>query len=337
MIKYLKISFLLLLFHVTVMAQSQPAERRISREEYINTYKEDAIREMHSSGVPASITLAQGMLESDYGNSPLAKYARNHFGIKCHKTWSGPTFIQDDDEANECFRKYHDAYDSYRDHSDFLRTRDRYSGLFELKITDYKGWARGLKAAGYATNPKYAPLLIKIIEENQLYEYDKTRKMPAVAKNKPAPKHQPKKEMEKPIAARKSTKRAIDVHDNDIEYVHAEKGDTYYGISQEFNMGLWQIYKYNDLEKNAPLSPGDVIYLQPKRRKAKVDFHLVMQGETMREISQKYGIKLKYLYEKNEMVEGSEPKQGDRLYLRKSKGSKSWLSKLNFFSRKDQD
>ena len=135
-------------------------------------YREDAIREMERNSIPASITLAQGILESGDGNSPLARYANNHFGIKCHSDWTGKTFIQDDDKKNECFRKYKDPYESYKDHSDFLK-KNRYAFLFELKITDYKGWAHGLKKAGYATNPKYPHLLIKIIEENNLAQYDK--------------------------------------------------------------------------------------------------------------------------------------------------------------------
>ena len=172
---------LVLFFNVflfTLQAQSQPAEPRMSRSEYIDTYRDQAIREMHATGIPASITLAQGMLESDYGNSPLAKYARNHFGIKCHKGWEGPSFIQDDDEANECFRKYYSAFESYRDHSEFLMTRERYAFLFDYKSTDYKSWARGLKKAGYATNPVYADMLIRIIEENDLHQYDHVKKLP---------------------------------------------------------------------------------------------------------------------------------------------------------------
>jgi flagellum-specific peptidoglycan hydrolase FlgJ len=161
-------STLLIACNVTlavVQAQGQPSEPRFTKADYINKFAEHAVAEMHNTGIPASITLAQGMLESDYGNSPLAKYAKNHFGIKCHKGWEGPSFIQDDDEANECFRKYYSEYDSYRDHSAFLTGRDRYASLFNLKPTDYKGWAHGLKKAGYATNPKYAFLLIKLMRQ----------------------------------------------------------------------------------------------------------------------------------------------------------------------------
>ena len=148
------------------------AQHKISVEDYILNYKDVAIDKMRVYGIPASITLAQGILESGSGNSELARKANNHFGIKCHKDWKGKTFHMDDDAKNECFRKYKSPDESYRDHSLFLTTRDRYADLFELDITDYRGWARGLKKAGYATNPKYPQLLIKIIEENRLYEFD---------------------------------------------------------------------------------------------------------------------------------------------------------------------
>ena len=204
----------------------QPAEKRITREEYIETYKDDAIREMHRSGIPASITLAQGILESGDGNSPLAVYGKNHFGIKCHKGWKGKSMRLDDDEKNECFRKYNDVYDSYRDHSEFLSTRGRYSFLFELKITDYKGWAKGLKKAGYATNPKYPQLLIDLIEKNKLYEYDRYGKVP--------PKKLTKDRTSSPLAVAKHN-RTIKLH-NHIKYIVARDGDTFYRITQDLSL-----------------------------------------------------------------------------------------------------
>jgi len=158
---------LFFIFLVVLSAYSQPAERRMTNADYIAKYKDDAIREMQIAGVPASIILAQGILESGSGNSPLAIYARNHFGVKCHNDWDGETFIMDDDKKDECFRKYATVFDSYRDHSEFLKNKERYEFLFSLKITDYKSWAKGLKKAGYATNPKYAKLLIDLIEKNK--------------------------------------------------------------------------------------------------------------------------------------------------------------------------
>ncbi len=302
----------LILFLITLNWQcilAQPAERRITREEYIEMYKDDAIKEMLKSGVPASITLAQGILESGDGNSPLAVYAKNHFGVKCHSGWKGKSMRLDDDEKDECFRKYESVYESFRDHSEFLVTRSRYDFLFELKITDYKGWAKGLKKAGYATNPKYADLLIMLIEKNNLDQYDNYAKVP--------PRKLSKTRTSKVLASSKST-HAIKLH-NRIKYVRAKKGDTFYRITKDYDMNLWQIFKYNDLNKSDVLKAGDIIYLQPKRNKAKEKFHVAKAGETMRDISQLYGVKLKKLYKKNDMFIGTQPNVGDKIYLKYKK------------------
>lgn len=296
------------------LAQSQPSEPRMSKDDYISKYKDHAIREMHVSGVPASITLAQGMLESDYGNSPLAKYANNHFGIKCHKGWNGGTFIQDDDERNECFRKYYSAYDSYRDHSEFLRTRDRYAFLFDLKTTDYQGWAHGLKKAGYATNPKYAHLLIKIIEDNELHQYDLVVKIPSADASEPIAMEE--EHDQQPNENRLVSARRVDVSDNNIKYIIAGAGETPESIAERQDMGVWQILKYNDLDKNEVIHQGDVVYLQPKRNNAQVKTHVVSEGETLRDISQKYGVKIKRIQKMNNLSEGYSPKPGEELILR---------------------
>lgn len=303
------ITFSILLIFASLILYSQPAERRQTREEYIEKFKDIAIKEMHSSGVPASITLAQGILESADGNSPLAVYGKNHFGIKCHSGWKGKTMRLDDDEKNECFRKYNDVYDSYRDHSEFLKTRSRYAFLFELKITDYKGWARGLKKAGYATNPKYPDLLIALIEKHQLYQYDNYAKVP--------PRKATKAKTSNVLKVNPSN-RIVKLHNN-IKYIVVNKGEDVNNISHEFNMNEWQILKYNDLNQGDKIDAGDVIYLQPKKNKAKTDFHTVKEGETMRSISQFYGIKLKQLYKKNQMVLGSQPTIGAKLFLKKKK------------------
>ena len=290
---------------------SQPAEYKLSQEEYIEKYKDEAIREMLMHGVPASITLAQGMLESGNGNSPLAVYANNHFGIKCHKGWEGLTFIQDDDEKNECFRKYGSVLESYSDHSAFLSGRSRYATLFDLKRTDYKGWAKGLKKAGYATNPQYPQLLIKIIEKHNLHEYDKAKEMPSI---KPSPQEY----VNRPLLKG----RKVMIH-NGVKYILVKRGDTYFKIAKNLEMMLWQIYKYNDLKKNDKLRQGQVIYLQPKRNKAQrgYDYHLARRGETMYSISQKYAIRLKSLYKKNRMAQDTEVTPGQKLWLRKVKPS----------------
>ncbi len=291
---------------------AQPAEKKNTPDDYIATYKDDAIREMQLYRVPASITLAQGMLESDNGNSALAVYANNHFGIKCHKEWTGETYTQDDDTKDECFRKYGDAYDSYVDHSQFLKTRPRYASLFELKITDYKGWANGLKAAGYATDPKYASRLIDIIERYKLNQYDKLEGLAPVAVEPQTPQGN------KTVSGVGMQHRQIFLNNN-RKFVVVKSDDTFMKLAQEMEMGVWQLYKYNDMNKDSSLKPGQMLYIQPKRNRCAEDKCQVRPGETMFDISQRYGVKLKKLYQYNEMAPGSEPKAGQVIYLRKAK------------------
>jgi LysM repeat protein len=295
-------------FFFPVLLSAQPAEPKMSPQQYIENFKDEAIKEMLMYNIPASITLAQGMLESGNGNSDLAVYANNHFGIKCHREWDGPTFIKDDDTKDECFRKYSSVLDSYTDHSQFLKTRSRYSQLFELRRTDYKGWAKGLKEAGYATDPKYTPRLVDLIESYKLYEFDKIDELPnitAVAEAKP--KH--------PEAL---VPREI-LRFHFIKYVLVKPGDSFYKIAHDTEKDLWQLYKFNDLEPNAKLIAGEKLYIQPKRNRAKEPMHTVKKGETMRSISQLHGIKLKSLYKKNNLKPGEEPKPGDILFMRKDK------------------
>lgn len=310
--KILSLSFAFILIASSV-AQTQPAQNRYSRQDYISMYRGAAVKEMLINGVPASITLSQGILESGDGNSTLAKQANNHFGIKCHTEWTGETFYMDDDHKGECFRVYKSVFDSYDDHSQFLKTRNRYAGLFKLDRTDYKGWAQGLKDAGYATNPKYPELLIKIIEENQLHQYDLLTEVP--------------KDFEKQIEKQNTITNdatvvasagKIMLH-NRIKYIVVQPGDTYFSICKKYEVMLWQIYKYNDLNKNEELNPGQKIYLQPKRYNGDEEFHVVQEGETMRDISQQHGILLKTLYKKNNRVVGTQPKVGEKLNLKKRK------------------
>jgi LysM repeat protein len=301
---------------------AQPPKERISKKAYIDRYKEIAIREMNTYNIPASITLAQGILESGHGNSRLAKIAHNHFGIKCHKGWSGDTFYMDDDTKNECFRKYINPETSYKDHSKFLSTRNRYAFLFDLKISDYKSWAKGLKKAGYATNPKYPQLLIKIIEEHKLYEFDKfygkkysgysgksnegnksTGQAPLV-----------KKEYEE--VANTMNKRRMFLN-NGIKFIYAGKGDTYYKIAKDFNIYKYQIYKYNDLKRKETLKEGEMIYLEPKKNKCKKSHHTVQPGETLLSISQQYGIKLKKLAKYNSLKKDAKLFPSQKIKLKK--------------------
>lgn len=304
-------SLFVFLFFLPLAALAQPAEKKNTPHDYIEKYKADAIQEMQLFRVPASITLAQGMLESDNGNSALAVYANNHFGIKCHKEWSGETYTQDDDEKDECFRKYGSVYDSYVDHSEFLKTRPRYAFLFELKMTDYEGWAKGLKSAGYATDPKYADRLIDIIKRYQLFEYDKLEGVAPIAA-------EPQKTHGNKTVSTNVSRREIYLN-NSIKYVIVKSGDTFMKIAQELDMGVWQLYKYNDMNKNSALRTGQILYIQPKRRKAGPDKHQIKPGETMYDVSQKYGVKLKKLYQYNGLGPGDQPKTGQVVYLKKKK------------------
>jgi LysM repeat protein len=322
----LNITFLFLL--TSIVLRSQPSEPQMTAEQYIEKFKGDAIKEMLMFNIPASITLAQGMLESANGNSDLAVYANNHFGIKCHNEWSGPTFIKDDDAKDECFRKYPTALDSYTDHSNFLKTRNRYAPLFELKRTDYKGWAKGLHKVGYATDPKYTRRLLKLIEDYELYKYDKADdRIPALAQQKTENTENGASVIKKakapngvkvPEVAQRHVLRPVEQF-RFINYVIIKPGDSFSKIAQETDKDLWQLYKYNDLQATDKLIAGERMYLQPKRRNAKEPYHVVKKGETMRSISQLYAIKLKLLYRKNRMQPGEEPKAGETLYLRHTK------------------
>jgi len=301
------------------------AAQKTSTEEYIRTYSATAIREMEAWQIPASITLAQGILESASGNSPLAREANNHFGIKCKKDWAGETYFYDDDAKQECFRKYPNALASYEDHSAFLKNGSRYAFLFQLERTDYQGWAHGLKQAGYATNPKYAPLLIKTIEDYQLQRFDKPGKAaqyeaPKSAKPKPETEvHQGRKgsgsEDLPDFELKKGRGRPVKTH-NGVPYVLAQKGDNLKSLSRELEMMPWQLPKYNDLAETTELKSGTRVYLHPKRRKGDVAEHVVQSGESLWDISQQHGIKLKRLCVLNGLEPDARLKSGQKLRLR---------------------
>ena len=283
-----QITIIYLLICLSVIGQN------MTREQYIEHYREDAIIQMHKHKIPASITMAQGILESSNGNSRLAVKGNNHFGIKCHN-WDGKKIYEDDDKKNECFRKYENALASFEDHSLFLKKYNRYAFLFDFKITDYKAWAKGLKTAGYATNKKYADLLIKLIEENQLYELDKVKETQSILTE---------------------SSRNVYLHPNRIKYVISKEGETLLEIAKEFDMRLWQLYKYNDIENEYELTKGEKIFIQPKKNKGKVEAHITKDGESIRSISQLYGIKLKKLKNRNKHLSGYEIKSGFEIKLR---------------------
>lgn len=292
--KKLKFFLILIICCLTLQAQT----RNKQYEAYIKKYRELAVEEMKKYHIPASITLAQGLLESGAGQSALARKSNNHFGIKCGSDWYGKTVSHDDDARGECFRAYKHPKDSYEDHSKFLAGRPRYVSLFKLNITDYKGWARGLKKAGYATNPRYADQLIGIIELYELYKYDDKNYLKWIKKN-PNP-HQTY------IA-------------NGLLYIVVRAGDSWKSISQEFDISQKKLRKYNDLYKGYALQVGDILYLEKKNKKADKEHivHVLRAGESMYSISQKYGIRLKNLYKLNKMDEDDPaPKIGTILRLR---------------------
>ena len=320
-----------------------------SASNYISTYKDLAISEMRRTGVPASITLAQGMLESDYGRSTLARIGNNHFGIKCHNGWNGQTMRQHDDRRNECFRKYRRPEDSFYDHSDFLKTGSRYSFLFDLDPTDYKSWARGLRKAGYATNPDYANMLIRKIEENKLYDFDKG----STASYSAPPEKVQEKLPEKiqgnthdkvkgeviPVETKAGTGETVKANqgtitfgdvmakmprimeNNRIQYIIVKDGETRERIEKDFDLLKWELARYNDLKEYFTPVAGQLLYLEPKRDRAEsgLEFHTAAAGETMHAISQKYGVRLKSLFEMNRMEEGNEPVSGQKIWLQPQK------------------
>lgn len=306
----------LLLFVLPALAQN-----KISSEEYIETYKEIAMEKMVEYKIPASITLAQGILESGSGNSRLATKANNHFGIKCHKGWTGKSIRVDDDEKNECFRSYRKAEESFHDHSLFLTQRSRYADLFKLDITDYKGWAKGLKKAGYATNPRYPELLIRIIERYDLAQYDQQALSGRRAKDRNAKvavkvTETPPEKSDFKVVDKTESGRFI--HENNrIKLIFAKKGDDFRSLAKELNMYSWQFSKYNDLPKNAELKAGQLIYLHKKKRKSKeFHYHSLRSGESLWDVSQLYGIRLKRIYKMNDLNEGSRPSAGTAIKLR---------------------
>ena len=295
----MKLFFSLLGLLVSFYASAQDS----NSEQYIRNFHKMAISEMHSYSIPASITLAQGILESGNGKSELAVKSKNHFGIKCHKGWNGRKVYHDDDKEQECFRKYKKVSDSYRDHSEFLKNRDRYAFLFKYKMTDYKSWAKGLKKAGYATHPKYAEKLISLIERFDLAQYDTASKSGKRKVKKPKRKHRKK----------------VFKTENRLKFVLADAGDNFDIIATEHSLWLWQLLEFNDLVADKILDVNDRVYLEFKKNRSRTEFHLVEEGETLYSIAQLHGLRLAKLYHKNRLEIGAQLKVGQSVFLRKRK------------------
>lgn len=304
----LRFRFALLIFSLLLSGSISAQQRSKVYEEYIKTYKDLAIFHAKKDKVPASIKLAQGLLETGGGRSRLATQANNHFGIKCHG-WGGDFILADDDAKGECFRKYATVEDSFEDHSAFLLRYSRYAFLFKLELTDYKGWARGLQDAGYATSKSYANSLIKLIDDYQLYRYDDKNYVPETPKKEKKPDEKPKEIREYEIYKTSSG----------LLYVEAKADDSFSAIASSLKFKVKDLVKYNEVPNmNYPLNKGDVVYLGKKKKKAELPYytHIVVSGESMHSISQQYGIQLKQLYKMNKKDGDYVPEDGDILKLR---------------------
>lgn len=292
----------------------------LTAEEYITQWKEVAVKKMKEHGIPASITLAQGLLESGNGNSVLARESNNHFGIKCTPDWTGGRTYHDDDKKDDCFRVYADATESYNDHAKFLQ-RQRYAKLFELKPTDYKGWARGLKDAGYATDPRYPQKLIDLIERYELHKLDEG--VDVNYKPKPADERPSIRQVR---GARRPAGgeiviaggRSVEVFEGRIKFVHAKAGDNFRKLATDLEMTHGMLARWNDMDKEAALTEGQIIYIQPKRNASKsAEAHTAHAGETLWGVSQQFGVKLEKLARYNGLATDATLADGQRILLRK--------------------
>ena len=299
--------------------------QRITIEQYIEQYKDIAISEMKRSGVPASITLAQGIHETESGNSELVKNSNNHFGIKCKSNWTGEAVYHDDDASGECFRAYTKAEDSFRDHSNFLRTNKRYEFLFSLDATDYAGWARGLKKAGYATNPRYPHILIRNIEQYNLQQYTLAaiNEMPGsvfLKSEDDAAKRLPVEVTDDKLLPSNENMPATDIPErvitiNKTKCVFAKKGTSLLVIANKDNISLNKLMDFNDLAEEGLLDKDQYVYLHKKSKTGGKEYYIVQSGETMYDVAQITGIQLKYLMLYNNLSQTELPEADSKLYL----------------------
>jgi LysM repeat protein len=294
-------------------------------QKYIDTYKDIAIEEMNRTGVPAAITLAQGIHETSAGQSDLVRKSNNHFGIKCKAEWSGPSVSHDDDARGECFRKYDDPIDSYKDHSDFLKSRPHYAFLFRLDPTDFEAWAYGLKKAGYATNPRYPQILIKLIKDYNLEDYtlialnrkgdnsnislvnNNVTSKEANSQSIPAVSIETVPTVQYPSGLFKI---------NETKVIFIPKGTSYLKVAEENDISLSRLFEFNDLHSSLDIAQVDqLLFLQRKRKKGANEYHIVLQGETLHDIAQNEGIRMESLLEYNFLKYGMQPKAGEKLFL----------------------
>ena len=329
-----------LLLAASIISKAQDSQVILN---YISTYKELAIAEMQRTGVPASIKLAQGIHETMAGTSVLVTKSNNHFGIKCKNTWTGESVSHDDDARGECFRKYPAAPDSYRDHSDFLKNSARYASLFQLDPTDYAGWAKGLKKAGYATNPRYPGIIIKLIEDYNLQDYTLIAlgKMPAgdinLAKMEKTVTAPPAEAVvvaviaPEPVPAQPAFPEG-EFRINETRVVFAKKGVSYLALAQQFHIPLGRIFEFNEIPALETVAADQLVYLQRKRRTGDAEYHIVKAGETLRDIAQQQAIRLESLQELNWLRGDMQPAVGERLYLRSKSTSMPKLALKDNYS-----
>ena len=332
-----------LILGLSVSAQREPGT---PQQRYIARYAPIAVNEMYRTGVPASITLAQGIIESRSGQSTLAVEGNNHFGIKCHNSWRGKTMLADDDRKNECFRAYDSAEESFRDHSDFLRYRDRYKFLFDFKTTDYKSWAYGLKQAGYATDPSYASKLIQCVEDYGLARFDRMTVDDALAESGSYAEVLIEKDEvgeipDSPLkieAGELFTGKAGEEYRfslsrtlysrNGVPFIYAVEGETYASIAKSNHLFLREILRFNDVSQGGELHAGDIVYLEPKKAKTVrgLDKYIVgEEEETFHGICQRFAVSEKAIRKLNGLPASYQPKEGDEIILRpESKLKKLW-------------
>lgn len=324
---------LLFLIFAAIACINMRAQTNEAVEAYVTQYKQLAIDEMIRTGVPASITLAQGILESNAGQCSLTQQSNNHFGIKCKDDWNGNVVYHDDDRRGECFRRYNSAEDSYRDHSDFLKNRPNYAPLFDIDVTDYKDWAYGLKKAGYATNPAYATSLITTIEKYDLEQYTDVALQQSNQMSVASSNVQSQQNIEFSNASYVQNKDAIqsvshynaDVlkyrkntvfRINERNVLYADEGASLFAIASQYDIPYKKLLDYNDLDNVDILQQPTLIYLEKKQRNGAKEYHIVSANENMYDIAQEEGIQLASLLTYNNLQKNNQPKPGDKILLR---------------------
>jgi LysM repeat protein len=352
LMKFLKLFLFFVLFVAAKAVAQQPVEAVTT---YINQFRDLAIEEMQRSGVPASIILAQGILETEAGRSELVLRSNNHFGIKCKTTWNGEKVYHDDDARQECFRKYASAEDSYIDHSNYLKNTPRYASLFKLDPTDYKGWSYGLKSAGYATNPKYPQILIKYIEQYNLNDYtliamgrksrpdDMTATQPSASPEAKGTKTSPfldnisistttsPASAEPPVASSEKAVTAVypenEFKINNTRVVYVKAGTSLLSVAEKYDVRYSFLLDFNEIkEGTGDLQKDQLIYLQRKRKQGQKEYHIVQEGEDLYTISQEEGLRLESLLNYNQLSMNMNPAPGEKLYLQQQGPSRPRLA-----------